>query len=276
MDIICINEIHKYSKEDVIFLFGVIRVDKEITIFLLDNESHSYFVDCTAHVLLSILKYYKLSVALDLYKWVFVAGAGVSDIIIDTQKNIPTILTFSNGSVLQPYCCALNMSVYEAAFKTGPAFRETLLQQYSENLRASFCLSAEKFYLVSIPFNPKYMFHMMSNPYGNLDENKFPVLFVSTDKFITYWKNQCSDKGNFFLSGIDCDDKILLSSTFDVSLRYALPRQMAEGVGFDHNRKIRFTNGRHRTVNLASMGAPLIPIQVNKESVADFNRMFAL
>lgn len=122
--------------------------------------------------------------------------------------------------------------------------------------------------------------HVLDHP---LDD--YPVFLADSKKFISYWKEKLRmtranrlvayfTKGNSIDYRHNSDDIELLSSTLQESLSRSVPIEMPLGVGFDFENRISFGNGRHRTVNLANMGAPYIPMQVHQKCMKDFHKLF--
>jgi len=282
MELIRFEEIHKHAGIEVSYQFGLIREVSDVKIFLLENDSHNYFIDHAPNILLAIHKHYDLENEWHEYKWSFVAGAAYSEIIIESKHNTPTTITFLNAAVLKPYCSAFKAATYINAILDSRSLQDALLDGYPANLKSSFTEASTTFYLVHTPRHKKYLFHMIKPWYCDLE--KFPVVLVNSEKFISYWKQQREPLPqtifekligkNPSYKSIDCDDEILLSSTVEISLRYSIPATMAENVHFDHENKIRFGDGRHRTVNIANMGAPFIPVQVSNDNLEIFIKAF--
>ncbi len=99
-----------------------------------------------------------------------------------------------------------------------------------------------------------------------------PVVLLDTKTFIRDWREQ-SQPGSklanlvrrrfeFHEKGGNRDDLELINSTRSLSKKWSLVREMPCGVGFNYRGEIAFSNGRHRTVNLANAGSPYIPVQV--------------
>lgn len=132
---------------------------------------------------------------------------------------------------------------------------------------------------------------MLQPAYGSASSSDHPVILVDTVRFINYWKKQCAPKERVCgLLGIisvalfkdkstaipteSQADHTLLSSGLDESLTHAIPSEMACGVGLDYKGELCFTNGRHRTVNMANLGAPYMPLQIYNEGIDEFKVLF--
>lgn len=284
ISIFSFNGIHPRSRQETVFTYGALRRLNEITVFLVDDDSHQYFVDFAATVLLKALGHFGLESELQKFKWVFIAGAGYSEIYIESKKGIATSLSFENTAVLEPFCCAYSVKQYTAALTSTRGVRLALLESYSENVWPSFHLNPVKFYLAHTPNHPATPVHIMEHPYPNLDSDHEEIVLADAKKFMNYWRSQCGLHSVYYqffgplkltsLHGLDKDDWLLLNSPSVDSLGYIIPRVMSEGVSFRANGKIRFTNGRHRAVNIANLGAPFIPIHVNRECLQDFKATF--
>lgn len=278
------NDIHPRTRQETLFTYGVLRQDSEITVFLVNDHSHRYFVDFSATVLLILLEYFELESQLQKFNWVFIAGAAYSEIYIESKKGTATTLTFENAAVLEPYCHAYTVERYAAALTSVNGVRRALLEHYPENLWSSFLQGPVKFYLAHTPDHPRIPLHMMQHPYPTLDEEHEQIVLTDAKKFMRYWKDQCgfrsiSHRLPRWLKldsqhGIDQDDRELLGSPPNESSKHIIPSRMSEGLSFSQDRKIRFTNGRHRAVNIANLGALFIPMHVNKECLEDFRTAF--
>ena len=281
----------QHRKMDKHYCFGLVVTDKQIDIFFIDQTSFHYFTENTPDVCQKILTEYFLGEKIQNMQWTYTAGGGHSKIIFNEQNNLITTMTFTNGAVLQPYCYAYTMEKYEAALDDPRGLELALLDGYeTEAFKSSFFRDSITRYLVHTPYHDKYKIHVMKPPYSH-DPEQYPIILVDTEKFISYWKQQSVPiaskdtvidklKSIFGLNQGNCEDRFdgadcrLLSSTLETSLKYYIPDEMACGVSLSFDNIISFANGRHRTVNLANLGAPFIPVQSSSYEEEKFRTLF--
>ncbi len=279
-------------KRDCNFSFGLLVSDEKIDLFLTDQDSVYDLEQQIPSICQGILAEYHPDKNLQDIKWTYTAGGGHSDLIFDQCNGLATTMTISNDAVLEPYCCAYEIETYEAALNDPRGLETALLDGYPEEALSSFSRDPIVRYLAYTPNHDTQKIHVLKAAYERFLEDN-PVVFVDSQKFISYWKQQCTPKEpeeglisklkeKFFdmveqkkgYCDIDSDDNVLLSSTLEKSLKHRIPNDMACGVSLDHNNNIRFTNGRHRTVNLANLGAPFIPVQTYKGGEKQLVDMF--
>lgn len=258
---------------------------------LFDSAYNAFVKDTTGICLKALEKYYPDKKLQDI-EWSYSAGGGHSDFYFDSKSGLATSLTFSNSAVLEPYCSALPIEEYQSAINDPRGLSAALLDGYTPEAIPSFSGSPKTIYLVHTPHHPEKSIHQVNPPLRNrIDEN--PVVLVDTDKFMQHWRNQsvppvhgnslrgllakameCFEEGvthNIY----DKTNHKLLKSDLETALKHHIPDEMAFGVGIDTtDHKIYFSNGRHRTVNFAKLGAPYIPVQTSLHNLNAFKALF--
>jgi hypothetical protein len=273
------------------YSFGLVVSDEKIDIFHIDPSSVNYLNENLPDLCRKILAKYFTSKQIQDMQWTHTAGGAHSKIIFNEQNNFATTAIYTNGAVFQPYCYAYKIEEYEAALNDPRGLELALLDGYEdEDAKSSFSIDPVKQYLVHTPYHEHYKIHVMTPPFFH-NTGECPVILVDTEKFISYWKRQSSKltskntrlnkiKSVFHFNQknsedrLDVDDRELLSSTLETSLKHDIPYEMACGVSLSFDNKIRFTNGRHRTVNLSNLGAPFIPVQSSSHGEERFRELF--
>jgi hypothetical protein len=259
----------------LVFYKGKIKIH----VFLLNNKGFSgakYFIDNAPTICQKIVEQTDLKKSIQDIEWTYTVSLASSKLKFEALGGVAVLMRFENGAVAKNYCGGQSLEYYEEGLNDPRGLVAFLQDGVSDDFPSTSKPIVE--YLVHTPKRTKKI-HVMEHPYKSLPIDEHPVVLVDTNVFISYWEDQCQPKRkNLFSwkpkpSGLDNDDLELLKSSFEMSLEYSIPHEMPCGVGLC-DKNIRFTNGRHRFVNLAKAGAPFIPVQTSKHGLDTFREFF--
>jgi hypothetical protein len=259
---------------------GIVKID----LFLLSNK-HSrytntqYFIYNAPFICQKVVEIVGLHKLIQDIEWTYTASIATSNLKFKALNVFAVKMIFENGVVAKNYCGGESQEYYEEALNDPRGLTEYLQRGLSEE----FPTISEpiEFYLAHTPRRIKRI-HVLEPPYTYPSIDEHPVVVVDTNAFISYWEQQCKLEKIGVIkrlfskttrrSSID-DDLELLNSSIEKSLEQFIPCEMSCGVKLC-NEKIRFTNGRHRFVNLAKAGASFIPVQTEKYGLEAFRELF--
>lgn len=149
---------------------------------------------------------------------------------------------------------------------------------YEQNMSSGHGLYRQRtasFIRVPVPAYPRGETFFQENGYtSGFWDNK--VVLVSPHKFMTDWAKDELEGSEY--------DRYLFDSSVDTAIKHTWDHDIAEHCKslaylghYGAERKIRFVNGRHRTANLATLGAPFLPVEVSMspESLIEFEQTYA-
>tara|TARA_B100000745_G_C20145053_1_gene392622 strand:- start:244 stop:1116 length:873 start_codon:yes stop_codon:yes gene_type:complete len=264
--------------------FGAVATKKDTSlhIFIDSEESAAYFRNNAALVLQQGKANLYPFKELHEISWLCTIGVATSRISLNRKNGLVSDVVFHNSAILQTYCSTLSMAKYNKALTSHQGLEKALWDDLPTSYHKIFTLPASTVYVVHTPGHPVKQLHQLTARYDT-SSGEYPVVLVDTQKFIAHWKRQCrkgllpwlkhlypKHRGN----ELDNDDHEILSAPANESVHHSLPKEMACGVHLTSRQKIQFTNGRHRTVNFANLGAPFIPVQTVRHGLCDFKDRF--
>ncbi len=261
---------------DFNYSIGFYVSDKEknkINLFSIDKKNN-YFIYDAPIICQKLLKNFALAKSIHDIEWTYTAAPISSKLEFKALNGLAVIMRFDNGEVVNHRYGRRPLDYYEKALN-DPRGLMVSLQEGIPNHLTSISEPIIK-YLVHTPKRSREI-HVLDQP------NNYPVVLINTEFFIHYWNHQCSLNGvqiikNLFRGKVipsnDDEDRELLKSSYETSLKFSIPNEMASGVHLNFKNKISFQNGRHRTVNIANAGALYIPVQTNIEGANTFRELF--
>jgi hypothetical protein len=215
--------------------------------------------------------------------WTYTNGPYHSDVVFDGTGNITTGMTVTNHFATQNHTSYYQkdyQAEYQSAIDSGEDFSAAL-----KRIHGSAQGYPLKRIIVPIPLHPQ-KFLCLKSDYGDVPHMKddFEVVFADTSKLIDLWTRQSEPKigGRQDLTGHlkslfgqksqnprSQEDLDLIATTVAKSILHVRPELGYPNVPAfasfsSENSEIGFNNGRHRTANLARLGAPFIPIEMYK------------
>ncbi len=251
-----------------------------IILFSLKNNYPAYFRLHAPEICSQLLKQLAINKTLDEINWSYASAPALSILKFIRNKGKLATMHIENDEVFNPYAGALTLKEYENLYNESVDFKLALQKGFPiNNVKPSALID----YLVHTPKRNEKI-RTMTTPYGN--DKDYKVILVDTNRFMKHWEQQSKvETGNLFnqaryfiesfiANHTDYSERGLLSSSKNNNKQWYIPHKMACGVCLNHANKISFTNGRHRTINLANAGAPFIPLQVANEHLADMRKEF--
>lgn len=253
----------------------------KIDLFSISDSFTQFFIEHAPEICGKLLVHLSIESDIDEVIWNYVASPAYSALKFIRVHGKLAMMRLENGEVRRPYCGGLTIDQYQEVWDSKQEFKQALQTGYPEGSYESEPIIQ---HLVHTPRRQEKV-RVMIPPYGYDDEDH-PVVLVDTTKFIHYWNQQCKEKqltiNDRFIrlfkplevDWIDANDRKLLQSSSKEQKEWHIPKEMACGACLNHVNKIRFTNGRHRTVNLANAGAPFIPMQISDHNKEMFCERF--
>jgi len=252
---------------------SIISDESQISLFSIDHEENMRFLNNIPSICDQVVNVlYESKSVLD-FSWTYTASSATSRLTFLEENQTPVSLIIENGWVIESYCHSMDSSEYKEAIVDPRGLEASLRDGLPEHIK--YVSPPVKIHIAQTPLRNQKLYALQT-PYKNIDPDEYPVINVDAKRFLDYWRKQ--SRPDFFLKfpslykvlkkfgwpsyHLDESDHKLLQSTQKVSNNYVIPSEMACGVALDFDKKIRFTNGRHRCVNLANAGAPFIPIQI--------------
>jgi len=255
--------------------------DIRIVLFSIRDSCTQFFTDHAPEICGKLLKYLNIDKSIDEVTWNYAASPAYSALKFIRIHGMLAIMRLENGEVSKPHCGNLTLDQYQKIWDLKQDFKQALKIGYPEGDYQSEALVQ---HLVHTPRRQEKL-RVIVPPYG-YDNEEYPVVLVDTVKFINYWSQQCKEKRPIFsdrlfrffkpirVDWIDINDRKLLQSSSKKQNEWHIPKEMACGTCLNFVNKIRFTNGRHRTVNVANAGAPFIPMQISSYDKVKFCEKF--
>ncbi|ABD79456.1 hypothetical protein [Saccharophagus degradans] len=222
------------------------------------------------------------------FDWTFTASGGRSDILFHQQSGYVTGVSFSNSLPVEKPYFHQTIERYNEALNS----RYDMLDVLSDGHQEHYLGPPKRMMIIPLPLHPE-KHHVMNAAYF-LDE-KYKVILVNTHEFISYWIEQEKERHScgsiealkeiYDAQDFKGDDSILppFHTTLEESIYFVRPEfeqpdetailkyMFVAGNAY----RIRFVNGRHRTVNFFKLGAPFIPLTVEKDvTFEEFKRRF--
>lgn len=267
---------------DVDLSFGIYFSTREkikIDIFSIDVYIFDHFINNAPTICQKIINIFSPGKLVHDIEWTYTAGPVCSMLEFEAVSGLAVTMRFGNGEVAENYCGGRPIDQYAKALNDPRGLQVALQDGFPDHL--TFTSEPIIRYLAHTP-RRSLKIHVLEHPYRNGHFEDYPVVLVDTKKLLRYWRQQCNYTGfqkikNLYrkkVNSIDDDDRKLLKSSYETSSKYPIPHEMACGVCLNFENKICFTNGRHRTVNLANAGAPFIPVHTCKEGISRFRKLF--
>ncbi len=271
---------------DIYFSVGFcvsIKEKNKIDLFSIDKKNFNHFIYNAPTICQKIIEQIGLGISIHDVEWTYTAAPVCSKLEFEALNGLAVKMKFDNGEVANTYFGNQPLDYYEKALNDSREFKVVLQEKFPNSLINTYEPIIK--YLAHTPGLSKKI-HFLERPYKNLPFSDYPVVLIDTKSFIDYWKYQCGFymlqriktlfRGKVNSVSIKDDDRELLKSSKKTSSKYIIPREMAN-VGYINiniENRLRFTNGRHRVVNLANAGAPFIPIQTTKEELKAIRELF--